>query len=199
MASIYLLGDSHTQALGPRLQKSLSGDYVTSEAFAGHSTRRAHAKASIPTGQDVVAIALGGNDFGDQAAARRALVADVTARNPRAQILWFGPAYSPTATVGARHDAQAEAQRRQLPGLGVRWHDSRPWTRTGHRDDLVHFTMAAYTKWANAMATRVRSAVGSAVSSSGGGGGGGGGAGGIGGAVALVALGGLGLWWWSRR
>lgn len=78
---VYVLGDSHTQALGPRIA-SQSADTVTYEAFPGHSTKRAHTKASIPSGQDTVVLSLGGNDFGDQGAARAALVAAVRRRNP---------------------------------------------------------------------------------------------------------------------
>lgn len=153
----YLLGDSHTQALGPRLASLVPG--LTYEAFSGNNTRSARAKASIPRGQDVVMLSLGGNDRGDQSVARAALVADVKRRNPGARIVWFGPFdASQHATVGPRHDEQAASQRRQLSGLGVTWVDTRPWSRSGHRGDNVHFTMAAYSRMAKIMRSAIAAA-----------------------------------------
>ena len=154
---VYVLGDSHTQALGPRIA-SQSPDQVTYEAFPGHSTKRAHSKATIPRGQDVVVLSLGGNDFGDQRVARAALVAAVRRRNPSARILWFGPFdASKHASAGPRHDEQAAAQRRQLRALGVIWVDTRPWSRSGHRGDNVHFTMPAYSRMAARMVSAIKS------------------------------------------
>jgi lysophospholipase L1-like esterase len=156
MASIYVLGDSHTQALGPRLKSRLPEHRVRFEAFRGHSTDRAHGKASIPSGQDVVVLSLGGNDWGDKTAARAALVRAVEARNPGARIVWFGPFTAKRSDVDARHARQTRDQRAQLPGLGVRYYDTRPWSRTGHRSDRVHFTGTGYSRIADAMAGPVR-------------------------------------------
>lgn len=157
MSSIYVLGDSHTQALGPRIKTRFPEHSVRVEAFPGYSTDRAHGKASIPYGQDLVVLSLGGNDFGDKTAARKNLVAALQARNPGAEIVWFGPFAAPAhPTVGPRHDQQAEAQRRQLPLLGVRWYDTRPWSKTGHRADNVHFTASGYTNIADAMTSRIQ-------------------------------------------
>jgi hypothetical protein len=158
MAAIYVLGDSHTQALGPRLVSRFPEHRVRFEAFAGHSTARAFGKAAIPSGQDVVVLSLGGNDMGDQGAARTALVNAVAARNPAARILWFGPFTAAKSDVDARHAQQTAAQGRQLPVLGVSWYDTRPWSRTGHRDDLVHFTGTGYTRIADAMVAPIQAA-----------------------------------------
>jgi lysophospholipase L1-like esterase len=146
-----MLGDSHTAALGPRVKSRLAekGHSLTFESFSGHSTKRAHEKATIPSGVDAVILSLGGNDFGTQKAARDALVAAVKKKNPNASILWAGPAYSTDKEVGPRHDQQAEAQRSTLPSLGVQWYDSRAVTRTGHGPDGVHFKPEAYSAWAS--------------------------------------------------
>ncbi|MEE8385944.1 MAG: SGNH/GDSL hydrolase family protein, partial [Dehalococcoidia bacterium] len=158
MASIYMLGDSHTQALGPRLARSLSDHDFTYEAFPGHSTERAWSKAKLGSDRDVIVLALGGNDFGNRGSTRRNLVRFLRARSPNAKILWFGPAHAVEPNVGVRHHLQANDQRIQMPQLGVKWHDSRPWTKRGHRDDGVHFTGSAYTKWADKIASPVRHA-----------------------------------------
>ncbi len=158
MASIYMLGDSHTQALGPRLAGSFADHDFNYEAFPGHNTSRAWAAASPGFNNDVVIVALGGNDFGDQSEARAGLLSYLRARNPDAPIFWFGPAHAVRPDVGQRHDLQAIDQNIQLPYLGVEWYDSRPWTLSGHRSDGVHFTRSAYSDWASKIAVPVRSA-----------------------------------------
>jgi lysophospholipase L1-like esterase len=157
VARIYMLGDSHTQALGPRVKTLLGaqGHEVRFESFPGQGTRLAHQKATIPSGMDTVILALGGNDFGLQGPAREKLSLDVRKKNPQAVIYWIGPAYATKADVGVRHDQQAENQREHLPRLGVYWFDSRPITRTGHGPDGVHFKPDAYSAWAKSIATVV--------------------------------------------
>ncbi len=186
---VYVLGDSHTQALGPRIKTRFPGLAVTYQAFPGHSTRRAHAKATIPWGEQAIVLSLGGNDRGDQSAARAALVAAVKKRNPAARILWFGPFDAEEhATAGPAHNEQAEAQRRQLPGLGVTWVDTRPFSRSGHRGDNVHFTMATYSRIADAMKShisRIMSAASAAPAAAAGGG--------------LLVIGALALGWMLLR
>lgn len=188
MAAIYILGDSHTQVLGPLLRSRLEGfreNSIVFEAFSGQPTASAHKKASIPIHQAVVVLALGGNDRGDQSQARARLVADVRRRNPDAKILWFGPFDASEHAVGAEHDAQAKAQRAQLPGLGVQWVDSRPFSRSGHTADKVHFTGNGYTEISESMLPDIQRALAPAS---------------IGlGSLLLLALGAGTLWWLSRR
>jgi lysophospholipase L1-like esterase len=179
MAQIYVLGDSHTGVLGPILAKRLGARY---EAFSGYSTARAHAAAHIPSGQDVVAISLGGNDFGDQSAARAALVAEVRQKNPGAQVVWFGPFHSTSPGTDARHNQQAEAQRRQAGALGVSWIDTRHISNVPHTADGVHFTGTSYAKIGAFMESELREMLGSGWSWA-------------------AAIGALGLWWflWRQR
>jgi len=192
MASIYVLGDSHTQILGPRLKSRLPEHRVRYEAFPGHSTDRAHGKASIPSGQDVVVLSLGGNDFGDKASQRAALVSAVAARNPNARIVWFGPFTALRSDVDARHARQTRDQRRQLPILGVRFVDTRSDSRSGHRSDRVHFTGTGYSRIADTMVGPIRAAVsrpGSIDVP---------GAGGAGGLLATLGAAGVALWFILR-
>jgi lysophospholipase L1-like esterase len=169
MASIYMLGDSHSQALGPRMKTRLNalGHSVNFQAFPGRGTSAAQRLATIPSGQDAVILSLGGNDRGDQSAARKTLVDVVKLRNPGAKIVWFGPFAAPNSWVGPIHDQQADAQRSQVPHLGVVWVDTRPFSNTGHRADDVHFTAIGYSQIADAMKGRFLAALGG----SGGGGG----------------------------
>jgi len=153
----YLLGDSHSEAIGPRLRERLAPT-LQFEAFPGYSTARAHAAAHVPSGQDLIVISLGGNDYGDQTAARASLIAELRARNPHAAIVWVGPFHTaapPPAEVRERHDQQAAAQAAHLPRLGVRWIDARAW-HAEHRPDLVHFTPAGYDAIADAIAAEIR-------------------------------------------
>jgi lysophospholipase L1-like esterase len=162
VASIYMLGDSHTQALGPRLAALLPQHRVIYEAFPGAGTRGATSKMTQPVGVDVVAISLGGNDFGDQSASRAALVQAVRARNPQARLLWLGPFAATAPDVAKRHGLQAAAQREQLPALGVDWLDTRLWS-TQLGADGVHFTTSGYDTLSKALRGSVASAIGSGV------------------------------------
>lgn len=152
----YLLGDSHAQVLGPVLQALLQPRYdLTYEAFPGYGTMRAAAAAHIPAKLDLALVVLGGNDFGNQRDARSALVHRL--QKTGAKVYWFGPAHSLVADVDARHAEQAASQAGQLPGLGVHWFDSRPWTADApHVGDGVHFTHAGYEAWAAHIAKAVK-------------------------------------------
>jgi hypothetical protein len=192
MAKIYMLGDSHTQNLGWKIKTRFGSPHSTRfQAFPGKGTRAAHNLASIPYGQDVVVLSLGGNDRGNRTAERQALVAEVRSRNPGATIVWFGPFdASRHEWAGRVHDEQADSQRRQLPGLGVKWVDTRPFSRTGHAGDKVHFTNAGYSRIADAMRGPIQAAVtggGAGVQSSTGGK-----------ALATVGAALAALWWLLR-
>lgn len=179
MARVYILGDSHTQALGPRLRDLLSEHEVTYQAFPGRRTSAAMEQASLPADIDLAVVALGGNDWGDASLPRAQLVQALQARGAR--VLWFGPATATRQDVDQRHLRQTHDQSLQLPRLGVRFYDSRPWTTSGHRADGVHFTGTGYNAWASRMADAVRSSAGAAAA---------------GGAVAALALAGVAFLFW---
>ena len=143
----YLLGDSHAQVLGPVLQGLLQPKCDLSyDAFSGYGTMRAATAARIPAKLDLAIVVLGGNDFGDQRDARAALVHRL--QKTGAKVYWFGPAHALEPGVDKRHQEQTASQAGQLPGLGVRWYDSRPWTTGEHTPDGVHFTRQGYEAWA---------------------------------------------------
>jgi lysophospholipase L1-like esterase len=150
---VYALGDSHMQALGPRLQAHFSELHY--EAFPGKGTAAAGAlRDDSVSGKDVVILALGGNDFGDRAVERRVLLDSLRARNPKAAFYWIGPFHSTRADVDPRHLRQSNDQRAQFAGSFVKWIDSRPWTAT-HAPDGVHFTGSGYTELAKKIANSV--------------------------------------------
>lgn len=179
---IYMLGDSHTQALGPRL-KALLGDGFRFEAFPGYSTARADAARKLsPSGADTILLALGGNDFGDQSAARHRLIDNLRAKNPTASIVWVGPFQSNDPAVDKRHQEQTHSQRVQFSSAGVRWIDGRPLSATlTHVADGTHFTPASYSVLAEKIATAAGTATKTGL--------------GIGFVAALLGVG----WWLLRK
>lgn len=162
MTAIYLLGDSHTAAIGPRLKKLFPGATYRFESFSGYSTARAHAAANIAKNQDLVVLSLGGNDFGDRAKERTALIKTVWDKNPKAWILWFGP-FQALGDTGSRHNLQAESQAKQMPELRVVWVDTRAWANNKHSADNVHFTGAGYDEIASKMKPRMDELLGLAA------------------------------------
>jgi len=156
---VHMIGDSHMEALGPRLLDALpAARYdVTYEFHRGYSTQRA-AEAFSGSVADVYVVELGGNDRGDQDMERAALVRQLRQVNPASRIVWFGPPRAVKAPFDLYHDQQAASQGLQFAALTRNastrfgWFDSRPWTQTGHGPDGVHFTMTAYRTWAQHMA-----------------------------------------------
>lgn len=171
MATVALIGDSHSQALWPLVEKALAAagyEVVLKEANAGWSEASYRSKKpTLPTSlasarPDVVVIALGGN--AQPSRGESAYRADVewlvnAAKTAGAgRIVWFGPATSDARIdpdTASRHEQTAEMQARILPALGVEWHDSRPLTTSGHRSDGVHFTTSAYSRWAQDITSKV--------------------------------------------
>lgn len=165
---IALVGDSHAQALWPRLKAGLEAAghaVVLSEANPGWSEAKYVSSGNIQTKlhgarPDLVVFELGGNNQKLTAESYKndAMALVQAAKATGASILWFGP---PVADAGKasstsqRHETTANLQSNLLPGLGVSWVDSRPFTRSGHRSDGVHFDAGGYTAWAKAMLPHV--------------------------------------------
>jgi lysophospholipase L1-like esterase len=150
---IYALGDSHMQALGPRLQAHFPELHY--EAFPGKGTTAVDTLRDYSvTGKDAIILSLGGNDFGDKESDRAALVNSLRARNPKAAFYWIGPFHSTRSDVDPRHLKQSNDQRSQFAGSFVKWIDSRSWAAT-HAPDGVHFTGSGYTELAKKIAGNV--------------------------------------------
>ena len=158
---IALIGDSHSQALWPRVKPELerAGHVVVlQEANPGWSEAKylssgglqAKLQASKP---DLVVYELGGNNMKMDAAGYNSDAAALiqTAKNSSASVLWLGPPTSNAAvdpSTASRHEATANIQARLLPSMGVSWVDSRPYTLAHQRSDGVHFDTFGYDNWA---------------------------------------------------
>lgn len=171
LATIAFIGDSHAEALWPRVEKRIAGtgyEVVLKEANRGWSEASYRSKkptlpATLAAARpDVVVIEIGGNaqPSGGEDKYRSDVEWLVSAAKAAGagRILWFGPATSDAniaAETASRHDWAAEMQRAILPALGVEWYDSRPTTLTGQRSDGVHFDSSAYDRWAAEIAARI--------------------------------------------
>jgi len=166
---VVIIGDSHVEALGPRLMRLLPGvglqplGYTArrgwSEArYKAAGDVRAFARAhGVP---DVVVFSLGGNNQNFNATTYRGTVETLLTAARRAgasQIVWVGPASgtpsvsAAAADAAARHQRTAELQATLMPTLGVHWVDSRPLTLGGNAPDGVHFTRTGYDTWATSL------------------------------------------------
>ena len=157
-----LVGDSQGQGLfGPLATRLAATGHtvVLSRAVAGRDpggwtrdpTLADQLRATAP---DVVVYLVAGNNGDTNATSYAAKVSTlvVAARSAGASVVyWLSPATATEASTSARHEATANMEARIVPALGATWIDSRPYTRTGHRDG-VHFTSAAYAAWAAALA-----------------------------------------------
>lgn len=166
MSRIALIGDSHSQALWPKVSKLLQSEghtVVLTEANAGWSEAKylssgnlaAKLSAARP---DLVVFELGGNNQKMKAADYLADVGQLVrmAKNAgAAHILYVGPATATEVVTSARHETSADILAASIPSMGVTWLDSRPLTLSGQRSDGVHFNDAAYTSWAKAITDKI--------------------------------------------
>ena len=156
---VALVGDSHSQALFPRLRPRLEAaglEVVLQESKPGWSLERfvsdgvvGRLKAVRP---DLLVVSLGGNDRPqeDYETKIQAFLAAVDTL-----VVWNGPAdTSPIAdaTVATAHD---QVRNRLSTLLGPAFFDAYPWTDSGHREDGVHFGSNGYDRWAQALTGRL--------------------------------------------
>ena len=154
--NIALIGDSHSQALFPRLRPVLeaAGHTIVHEVSnPGWGAKKFvnEGLASVPRGTQAVIVSLGGNNqnlgqsYGEDVA--RFLISIGTDK----PIVWIGPATSEmtiAADTGQRHEWTADYLQGVLPSKGIKFIDARPFTMQHHRDDGVHFTHEGYDQWA---------------------------------------------------
>lgn len=155
---ILLVGDSHSQALWPRVKPWLEGrgHEVLAISHPGWSEQRylddpelwAALKQFRPDG---VVVELGGNNRA-RGTTYDAILSTFTSRLQAAGvnvIWWVGPSTATKEPFRGAHEATAALQNITIPSLkNARWMDSRPYTRSYHRDDGVHFQKEGYDRWA---------------------------------------------------
>lgn len=155
---VLLVGDSHSQALWPRIKPYLEarGHEVMAISNPGWSEKRYLDDPALwgaverfrPTG---VVVELGGNNrlHGDAYASLLRTFVDRLKGGGATVVWWVGPSAAVREPWRASHDATAAEQKKVIPDLpNTRWMDSRPFTDVNHRDDGVHFTRTGYDRWA---------------------------------------------------
>lgn len=163
--SVFIVGDSHVEMLGPMLTRRLEG---AGARVLGHESRRGWSTARYRAAGDLgrlleergrpelVIVCLGGNDRTSdptEYAEELRWIVDQARGAGAEEIVWIGPASSDAtagetaAATGARHERNASWQSELVPALGVRWIDSRPVTLEHHGRDGVHFTRRGYAAW----------------------------------------------------
>jgi len=196
---VAIIGDSHMQALGPRLRTALPAatgvQLLRVEARPGWSVRGYVASGDVPAlsrGADVVVIELGANDasnrIGPEAHGRD--VQEMLAQVAPAQVIWVGPGVTERVDLESYRGPIRSVQKRVVESAGGVWIDAQPLTNKADlRADKVHYTIpGGYDRWtarlvpvlAAAGAPSSRAWLGPAIL----------------GSAALVAI---GAWWWSRR
>lgn len=169
MKRIALIGDSHAQALWPRVKAKLElagHDVVLTSANPGWSEAK-YATSGIESylqnaHPDVVVFELGGNnrDFDTSSYVRTvgSLVKAAEAAGAT-KVIWVGPPTSTSTVFEAMRVKTRAMQAQVLPKLGVVWIDTQPMTASGHGSDGVHFTTAGYAAWAEALTPKLEAAM----------------------------------------
>lgn len=195
--NVAIFGDSHMEALGPRLRRALpeKGLQLTHvEARRGWSTRRYLGSGDIPgltRGANVVIVELGGNDAAAHIGPERHAddVARVIREVAPAKVIWVGPGVTLREDLERYRGPIRHAQKRVVESAGGAWIDSQPLTRTGDlRADEVHFSSGGYDHWTEQLVPKL---MGARV---------GGGSGWVG-PIAVAGAGTLAFaaWLWSRQ
>lgn len=172
--TVALIGDSHSQALFPRVRPQLTAGglrVVLEEARPGWSLSRYIADGVIERIEsarpDLVIVSLGGNDRPAATANYPAMVQDFLDRlfaSGVEHVVWNGPADTSIAA-----DVSVTRAHRQVRDLlrdtlslqdNVTWVDAFPVTGSGHRADGVHFEGPGYTRWANHLVGQVQALLG---------------------------------------
>lgn len=156
--SVLFVGDSHMEALGPRLVRSFPGSHYIAhrgKGVAAYLDAGWLEQAVAQYRPSLVVIELGGNDgFNRDVSRYRSQAATLAAQAQRAgaRVLWVGPPYSKQGDVQSRH-AWASTVARSLP---FPFFDSMRVTTAYHRDDGVHFSPHGYDVWAAEVVPFVR-------------------------------------------
>jgi len=158
-----LIGDSHMQALGPRLTRIFRDAGAEDVVVVARPGRGVADFADLPeivasARPDVVLIELGANDgrwsTAEGAGAFRARVALLVAAAERAgaKALWVGPPQATDPDAAARRPKVVAALSPVLSALRVPFLDARAVTRDLETRDGVHFTPAGYDVFAQRVA-----------------------------------------------
>jgi len=143
---IVLIGDSHMEALGPRLTRSLPRLGVSVLGATANRGKSAHwyvAQGIVPAltrGADVVIFELGGNDASQHRTAteHKRDVATLIQQARPAEVIWIGPGVTTRADLEAYRHPIRGAQKSVVSGAKGAWIDSQPLTRIADRRRSLH-------------------------------------------------------------
>ena len=157
---VALVGNSHAQALWPRVQRSLeaAGHVVTlARAEPGWTAARYRSEGLVgeqllQAAPDYVIIELGANNWnrGDSYFDDVKWLIDSAKAAGARTVLWLGPpAPNPAVApdIAKAHEITSNMQAATIPSLGAEWVDTRNWASTSHGSDGVHYTLAGYDSW----------------------------------------------------
>jgi len=161
MSTYALIGDSHAQAVFPRLKKLLTPlghEVLISKPRAGWTTKKhlnptdgSTSLASLlgEARADVVVFSLGGNNHSLKESYLEPIkeAVQIAKDSGAKRIFWVGPAVALRDDVEKRHFWTTGFLKHHLPSMDVEFIDAREFTQTGHRDDKVHFTRSQYDIW----------------------------------------------------
>lgn len=164
---IAIFGDSHMEALGPRLSRSLPSLGVT---LTNVTARRgwsvpgylsAGDVAELVRGTDVVVVELGGNDASLRRSPERHAqeVQRLLEQIGDKKVIWISPGVTLRADLESYRGPIRGAQKQVVENAGGVWIDSRPLTRSGDlRSDGVHFSASGYDHWATGLRAQLAKA-----------------------------------------
>lgn len=155
---IALIGDSHSQAVFPRLVPLLEAEghevvWQVSKPGWGARSLLSAGSAAPPAETEAVMVSLGGNNH-DLSDSYGETVDAFLDGMQGLRVAWVGPAASDASiapSTAARHEWTARFLGPHLRKRGIAFIDARRFTREGHRNDGVHFTSAAYDRWADSV------------------------------------------------
>ena len=156
---VALIGDSHSQALFPRLRDSLTQqgyEVISMVSKPGWGAKRFvdEGLAIVPAEAEGIVVSLGGNNHNLTSDYGRHIDDFIVSVGGAKRIVWVGPATSDASiapSVAQRHEWTADYLKGALPSRGIKFIDSRPFTETAHREDGVHFTASGYDHWADSI------------------------------------------------
>lgn len=150
---VAIVGDSHNQALGPRLAREYmrrghSVTVVAEPGWSSHTFREQGALRQRVGRIDMAVVVLGGNHRRTQDSTYPEDIAWILNQLRAAgasTIIWFGPFWASAPRYQQSHLRTRNSQKLVVGGGDVRWIDAYYRTRRYTlRRDGVHFTRSAY-------------------------------------------------------
>ena len=167
MNTVALIGDSHTEVTFPLIKTLLESQghrvsaMVSKIGWATYSFNRepSYFSTLLQGDPDTIIVSLGGNNSKLSSSYGKSVGEFLSNIGyPKRKVIWIGAAKAIRKDVEDRHEWTSEWLKNNLPS-DVIFIDARPHTMTGHRDDGVHFTRAAYKQWVDGISPQLLSSI----------------------------------------